>query len=239
MDISKLKRTPAIIHDSLVTKNGQVITKTGCVISIPANYTNYGLAILSAEISILGIYAIVVGGKHYAVSSATGMLTLGPCAIDNVMIEDVDYLEFTFEPGDVVIKNTSVVKNKKFINDIMNYFVDYARVPWFMDMVDHAEMFKNAKYFNDLNMARSQAILDIMTAKLCRSHDNVKVPYRYTITSDEQVRSKPRIIPLRDIPNNTASNLARINGSELQLGIKTAMLSEPTRTETLEEIFME
>lgn len=243
MDISKLKRVPSVIHDSLITRNGQVLTKTGCVISIPANYTNYNLAVLAAEISILGVYAIVVGDKHYGVSSATGMLTLGPCEINNVQMETAkgpeDYLEFTFTPGSVVIKNTSVVKNKKFVNDIMNYFVDYSRIPWFMNMVDHAELFKNTRYFNDLNMARSQALLDIITAKLCRSSTDVKVPFRYVIKTDDEVFSQPRIIPLRDIPNNTASNLARINGSELQLGIKTAMLAEPTRTEPLEQLFME
>lgn len=238
MDISKLKRAPEVIIKSLVKTNNTLITKTGCVISIPANYTNYSLAILSAEISIVGIYAMIIDDV-YAVSSATGMLTLGSCMIDNVMINDEEYLTLTFQPGDVVIKNTSVVKDKKFVNDIMNYFVDYARIPWFMDMVDHAELFKNTQYFNDLALARNQAILDVITAKLCRSVDNVKVPFRYTIKTDSQVRSQPNIIPLRDIPNNTASNLARINGSELQLGIKTAMLAEPTRTELLEEIFME
>jgi hypothetical protein len=238
MDISKLTRNANTIHQNLVSKDGQVLTKAACKISIPANYTNYSLALLSAEISILGVYAIVIG-NHYGVSSASGMLTLGPCSIDNVQIEGEDYLEFSFQPGDVVIKNTSVVKNKKFVNEIMNYFVDYARVPWFMDMVDHAELFKNAKYFNDLSMARSQAILDIITAKLCRDPANVKRLYRYTLKSDSDVRTQPNIIPLRDIPNNTASNLARINGSELQVGIRTAMLAEPTRKDMLEELFME
>lgn len=238
MDISKLKRNATTIHQNLVAKNGQLITKQACKISIPANYTNYGLAILAAEISIVGIYAMVIG-NDYAVSNASGMLTLGPCTIDNVQINDEEHLEFSFQAGDVVIKNTSVVKNKKFINVVMNYFVDYSRVPWFMNMVDHAELFKNSQYFNDLKLARSQALLDIITAKLCRSPDDVKTRYRYTLKTNADVYRRPHFIPLRDIPNNTASNLARVNGSELQLGIKTAMLAEPTRKDPLEEIFME
>ena len=76
--------------------------------------------------------------------------------------------------------------------------------------------------------------MDIITAGISRNPDNIRQYYRHAMRKEEDLHIHPLLIPLRDIANNTTSNLARINGSELNRGIKAALLAEPVRAEPLE-----
>ena len=239
MDISKLKRNPTKVQDTLVEKNNQLITKTGCKIVIPASYTSKGLAVISSEVSILGIFAIIIDGNFYSVSRSTSMMTITPTQIENEMIADAEHLVFTFAPGSVVIKNTMLVKNKKLVNNIMDYFVDYGHSPWFISYVDHAELFANSKYFNDIRLGQSQAVLDVITAHVSRNPNKFEQYYRHSLKETGDLFRQPTFIATRDIANNATSNLARINGSELQRSIKSSLLATPERAEPLEQHFIE
>lgn len=240
MDISKLKRNPTKVQDTLFeNKEHQLITKTGCKIVIPASYTSKGLAVISSEVSILGIFAMVIDGNFYSVSRSTSMMTITPTSIDSEMINDTEHLVFTFAPGSVVIKNTMLVKNKKLVNNIMDYFVDYGHSPWFISYVDHSELFANSKYFNDIKLGQSQAVLDIITAHVSRNPKKFEQYYRHSIKESSELWLQPTFIATRDIANNTTSNLARINGSELQRALKASLLAKPERAEPLEQHFFE
>lgn len=236
MDVSKLIRNPVKVQDTLMEKNQQLITRTGCKIYVPESYTNKGLAVIGNEVSILGIFAMIINGGYYSVSTATSMMVITPSLTEIVEMDGVPFFEFTFDPGSVVIKNTYLVKNKKLVNYIMDYFVDYGHSPWFINYVDHAEIFKNAAYFNDIRLAKNQAVLDIITAHISRDPNKFDVKYRHSIKNADGLYIRPNILPTRDIANNTTSNLARINGSELAMGIKAALTAQPTRLEPLEDL---
>jgi hypothetical protein len=239
MDTSKLKRDAARVRSTLVeTPDHQLITKSGCTIYVPANYTDKGLAVITSEVSILGVYALFIDDVTYCVSNATCMLTISPDQINTVQMDDEEYFKFSFNPGSVVIQNTMSVKNKKLTNYIMDYFIDYGHTPWFMNYQDLAELFSQSRYYNNMRMGQGQPVLDIIVAGISRNPKNVREYYRHAITTEGEITGKPRFVPLRDIAINTTSNLARLNGSELQRGIKSALLSEPQRSEPLEELLI-
>jgi len=236
MDISNLKRKPEVVIKTLTEKNGQLITKTGCTVMIPAGYTNKGLATISSEVSILGVFALIIEGGFYSVSKATSLMIIEPDTIDTIDIEGEDYIVFTFNPGSVVIKNTMLVRDKKIVNTIMDYFIDYGHSPWFINYVDHAEIFKDSGYFNDIKLGSSQSVRDVITAHISRNPNKFAQYYRHAIKDGSGLLIRPTFIATRDIANNTTSNLARINGSELQRAIKSSLLANPTRIEPLEQL---
>lgn len=236
MDVSKLKRDAGFIVSTQMEKNNQIITKVDAEIIIPADYTTKGLAIVSSEVTILGVFATVVGDS-YAVTSATAMMTLLPTAIRNELINGEDYIIFSFAAGSVMIENTLLVKNKKLVNAIMDYFVDYGNLPWFIAFVDHPDILSQCGHYNDVRLGNSQAVLDIITAHITRNPNNFNEYYRHSIKTEADLYKQPTLIPMRDIANNTTSNLARINGSELKRALRKSLLSEPTRAEPLEQLF--
>lgn len=236
MDITSLKRNASAIIDTQMEKNYQVITKVDSEIIIPADYTTKGLAIVSSDVTILGVFATVVG-KDYGVSMATSMMSLTPTSIRNELIEGIDHIIFSFDAGSVMIEDTRLVKNKKLVNAVMDYFVDYGNLPWFMSYVDHANLLSQCGYYNDVRLGTSQAILDIITAHITRDPNNFDVYYRHSLKSEADLHKRPTLIPMRDIANNTTSNMARLNGSELKRALRKTLLAEPTRVEPLELLF--
>jgi hypothetical protein len=77
-----------------------------------------------------------------------------------------------------------------------------------------------------------------LSVVFARNPKSIKQYYRHAIDKNQDLFGFPRFVPLRDIAINTTSNLARLNGSEMQRGIKSALLAEPQRSEPLEELFI-
>lgn len=239
MDVSKLKSNPSKIHAALFkTDDSKVISKTGCAIYIPANYSSKGLAMIGESVHTLGVFMIVLEDGSYGVSIATAMMNLTPSTIDTEVLWGVDYLKLTFAPGSQVIESTSLIKSKKLTNAIVDYFIDYGHCPKFMSYVQHAELISRTRYFNDLNLGSHQAVRDIVVAGVSRSDKDIREYYRHSLTDSSQLAASPRRVPLRDIGLNATSNLARLNGSELMVGMKGALLSKPVRAEPLEGLFI-
>lgn len=237
MDISKLKRNPKKIISTIFETEHQLFVKEKCFVTFPASYVNKGLATFGSEVSVLGVYAIV-NGNDYGVSRSTSMVNLTPSSIETFMDDDKEHYLLTFEAGSMMMKNTLLVKNKKIVNTIMDYFIDYGHSPWFISYIDHAELFIYSGYFNDLKLGLSQAVMDVITAQISRDPKDFEQLYRHTIKNAEQIHQRPTFVATRDIAINTNSNLARLNGSELQRSIKASMLSRPERAEPLEQHFL-
>lgn len=238
MDISKVKRDPQRVHASLLEKDDQLITKTGCTIYIPERYISKGLAIIGTEISILGVYAMFIDDTTYGVSTATSMCTLGEMHIaDSITIDDTVYLSYKFPAGAVVLKTVELVVNKKIVNAIMDFFIDFGYTPWFFNYIDLAELFIDTGYWNNMNMG-GQIVQDIITAHISRDPKNLNEFYRFIIENVKQLDTRPVFIPQRDVGMNTSSNLARVNGSELARATRAMLLSEPTQPQELEDILM-
>lgn len=239
MDISRLKHDPIKVNSTLFeTETHQLRTTVGCTIYIPAGYIGKGLAVISSEVSSLGVFAISHDGVHYGVSMCTGMVTFGPCEIATVEMDDEEFIQLTFEKGSIVLDDIYIVKNKKITSPLLDYFNDYGHSPWFMNGILQAELLRDTKYFNDIFLGGGQPVYDMMVSPLARDPKNVETQWRHVIKADADLFSRPIFLPSRDIASNASSNFARINGSELKQGIKAALLSNPDRSEPLEEIFI-
>lgn len=239
MDVSKLKSNLTKVHASLYkTDDKRLITKTGCAVYIPADYTSKGLAVIGESVWTLGVFMIALEDGSYGTSVATAMMNLTPSAIDTESLWGKDFLKLTFAPGSQVIESTSLIKSKKLTNAIVDYFIDYGHCPKFMSYVAHAELISRTGYFNDLKLGSHQAVRDIVVAGVSRSDKDIHEYYRHSLTNNSQLAAAPRRVPLRDIGLNATSNLARLNGSELMVGMKGALLAKPTRAEPLEGLLI-
>src|SRR5690606_25517753 len=132
MDISQLIRNKAIVHDALVQDGDKLLAKKGMKIYIPVRFSERNLAVIGSETSILGIFAIVVDDKYYAVSNALAMLRIEPTSTNTVTVGDEDYFEFYFEAGSVVVADTQVVVDDTVAYYVYNEFIAKGRAPWYL-----------------------------------------------------------------------------------------------------------
>lgn len=239
MDISKLKRNPSKIHDSILeTQDGALITKTGCYILFPEDYIKKGLAIIGNEVSALGIYAIFIDDVTYALSTATSMTILGDGLIENVEVSGMNFVKVTFGPGDVFMKSTHLIISNKLVNTVMDFFMDQGKVPFYITARDMADMFIDSTYWNKVHFGGSQMVRDILASTITRSLDDVRVPYRLTATP-KTLNDRPRFIPLNDVGLNVTSNIARVCGPQLLRATRAALLEKRTTATDLEELYNE
>tara|TARA_Y100001956_G_scaffold9851_1_gene8642 strand:- start:4686 stop:5405 length:720 start_codon:yes stop_codon:yes gene_type:complete len=238
MDITKATRNPTKVHADLKAVGNTTVTKGGCWIIFPADYTAKSLAFITGEVTVLGCWCITTDGKTYGVSSATAMMRMIPDDIQLVEINGEDFYQLRFEPGSVVIQNRFLPCDKKIVYNVMSYFYDYGKAPFYMNVIDHAELLSETKRWNDLAVFKDQITHDIYSAQLQRSLKDTGSFYRHTIKSPADLLKSAQYIPLRDGPANKTSRLAKIADTELHRGIRSALQDDPIRPEPLEQLYM-
>ncbi len=87
MDVSKLIRDRDKVIGSLVElPSGELVTTKGCKIYIPSRFSERSLAEVGIDVFIVGIYAMTVEDKYYAVSLVNTMIRITPTSIMKIKI---------------------------------------------------------------------------------------------------------------------------------------------------------
>lgn len=238
MDITKATRNPTKVHADLKAVGNTSVTKGGCWIIFPTAYTAKSLAFITGEVTVIGSWLITTDGKTYGVAGATAMMRMIPDDIQVIEVDGEEYYQLRFEPGSTVIQNRFLPCDKKIVYNVMSYFFDYGKVPFYMNVIDHAEVLSESRRWNDLTVFKDQVTHDIYSAQLQRAVNNRGTFFRHTIKSPADLLKFAQYIPLRDGPANKTSRLAKIADTELHKGIRSALLDEPIRPEPLEQLYM-
>lgn len=230
-------RNAAAVKADLVTQSdGSVITRSGCVIHIPERYLEKDLAELGENVSTIGIMAVIVG-KNYATSTLNGRVKLRPSKIATIRIDDVSYLELTFDPGAAVFVETQLVKDDVLAYKIFDEFIAKGRVPWFMSYDDLLKLFETADEFAGVNLGRSHAILEMIAAAICRDSRNREVYYRQSVKQQSDIVTRPPdTIPLRSISYGASNTTAKLMGSYWGDGRNSALTNPSDKVEKIEEL---
>lgn len=238
MDITKAVRNPAKVHKDLKKVGSTLVTQGGCWIYAPTSYTAKDMAFITATVTIIGVYLITTDHLTYGAANATSLMGLEPSVIEVVMIDEVEYYQFYFEPGSVVVSNVFLKCERKMPYNVMSYFYDYGRVPFWMTIIDHGSLLASTRYWNDMTMFPDGITHDIYSAHLQRDNKNVRKHFRHSIRTEADIRIPATYIPLRDGALNKTSRLAKLSDTELKRGIRSALLNDPVREEPLEQLLM-
>lgn len=236
MDIAELIRKPEDIWANLKKVGDELITLKECYILFPKTYVNKQLAYVGDDISLVGVFAICYD-KKYAVSLAPTRFAIGNCLAETIKIADEDYYKLTFSPGSVIFKSTKALKVKVFSYNIVNYFIDYGKVPWFFNYVDAAELLRDIHYWCNIHLG-NQAIFDMLISIISRTHDDLRVYYRETLKSEADLFKHPRFIPVMEKSLTATSTIARVTGGELKKAFRETLIDESTQREELEDLFV-
>lgn len=239
MDIRRLVRDSGKVHSALkYTSDESIVTSRGCKIIIPERYVDKGLAVISSEIRILGIFAIIVDDMYYGVSNAIAMLRIKPTVISTIKINGDNHLEFTFDPGSVVVADHQVVKDDGLLFKVFDMFIDKGRVPWFMDYEkDLASLFDSSGKYTGIDFDKNHVILEIIAASITRSSKDLIVYYRQAVKSRSDVEKlEPSVVPLRSVSHGATNTPTKLIGSYFGDGLTAALVNPSDRIEKIEEI---
>ena len=238
MDPSVLKRDASKVRPALVKQaDGSVLTSKPLKIYVPERYTEKGLAEIGSETYIVGIFAMVVEDKHYAVSKINAMMRIKPTTISTVKFEGTSYLEFYFEPGSVVFATTSLIMSDTLVYNIFYNFISNGTVPWILSYEDVATLFASADRHAGVDLTRSHTILEMFAAAIARDPNQRTKYYRHTLDDTDKTPTEPvAYIALRNISLGATNTTARLGGSYWNDGLTSALANPSTRLEKVEQL---
>lgn len=237
MDITKLTRGADVAPNDLKLAGGtRYITQKGCSVLMPARYRDAGLTKIGAETYVLGMVAYVVGNQ-YSVMRIPAMFRTEPGQVNTVTIEEEAYLEFTYEPGDVVIANKDIVQDDALLYEIYDEFFAKGHIPWYFNYYDIGSIFEHAQYYTGVKLGANHAVLEMLAATICRAPDKPTTFYRQVVEKKADVMAKPPfVIKLSSVTYGATNTTAKLIGSYWDEGVTSALVNPSDKVEPIEDL---
>jgi hypothetical protein len=236
--MEKLIRDYKVVLNNLIeTENNQVLTKVSCKVQIPSRFIDVSLAEVSTQIYSLGCFPIILETGHYAVINVNAIIELCPFKILTTKIEDVLYHEFYFNPGDVVIKNTTLVKRDSIMYNLFDEFIFKGKIPWYINYEDLGKLFDTSKENAGCNIAENLETIELIASLVTRSSSDRSKYIRNVITTyEEATGDNIDFIPLMSVFYAVNSTLNKIAGNYFNDGVVSALINKTTSVDTIENI---
>lgn len=234
----------ALIRDSERVKaclqelpDGSLVTTKGCKIIIPTRFEERGLAEVGMNTYIVGIYAIIVEDKYYAVSLVNTMIAITPTSTLKIKIKGVEHYEFTFDPGQIVMPRTNLVKNDILVYKIYDEIVSKGKVPWYLGYEELGHIFDTALSHGGANIGTSPEVTELIISIIARNSKDRTQYYRSAINSLEELKTNPPVyISLKSVPYAATNTTNKLAGSYWNEGVVSSLVSPSDRVERIESL---
>ena len=240
MDYQNLKRDPAKVHAALMeTPDGKLVSKASIKIQIPSRYVDKEIATIGETIFIPAIFGIIVDDQYYGVSSALSYMPITPVSLQEVKVDETKYVEFRFDKGTVICPNINLMRKDVYVYGIWEEIVSTGKHPWYFTAIDMAELLETSKEHGDVTLIANNATMELITAYLTRSKDDIYAQYRHTAKSylDLMNRENYDMIALNDVAHVAPDTLSKITGAYLDQGITSALIDPSDSVDQAERIY--
>lgn len=240
MDITTLERNALAVHACLQeTPDGKLIALKECKLYIPSRFEERGLLERGVETYIIGIYALVVEDKYYAVSMVNAMIKIDPSATMKIKIKGTDYYEFTFAAGSTFITSLNLVKDDVLAYKIYDEILYKGKIPWYLSYEDLGHIFDTAKLHSGANVGENSEVTELIISLISRVPSD-RVKYYRTIAQDDDfiMKNPPAYIGLQSVQFSATNTTNKLAGSYFGQGLASALVNPSTRSERIEEILL-
>lgn len=238
LKVSHLVRDKKYILSNLDMSKNIVYTKKDTTITIPKRYTLKNMAFIGEDNYVIGVLPIIMDNK-YSVMSVMSLISLGDSILSEVTYQETEYLQFQFEKGSVLFKDTSVVRDDNISYDVFSEFINQGNIPWFLDYLDVAKVYQTSDIYADSKMSSYTIPFEILVSLIHRSPKERLKLYRYLLNKEEDLSIKPDIVPLKSVAYMSKSTLNKIAGSYMSEGIESSLVYPSQKVEHIEKLLRE
>ncbi len=235
---SKFIRDAARVHKALErTDEGSFVALKPLKVYIPARFPQRDLATFEDEITFTGICAIVLDDTYFMASKICAPIRSEPSLVNTTVIDDVEYIEMQYEPGDRVICSENLVMIDNLLYRIYDEIIAKGRVPWYITYAELGGIFQTSLKHAGVRVGKTPTVMEIITAAIARDSNDLRRYYRQVVETYEDItQSPPTIIPLRNVSYGATNTIAKITGSRFDEGMTSAIVNPGERVERTEKI---
>ena len=233
MDTLKLVRNASKVHAAMKRSGKQLVATKPLKIYVPESYFGKFLGPNGETLKFVGIFGITVEDKYFAVSVANAMVESEPSHRNIVEVEEAKYMEFTYEPGDVIMTNVNIAQSGTFVYRIYYELVANGKIPWYVQYRDHLSMFNTAKIHGGASLGVDNAVLELLSAVMAKDPKDKTKYFRH---SNPKPDDEPVFIAFKSVAYGATNTTAKISGSDFQQGVTSALVSKSTSNESIEDL---
>ena len=217
----------------LFTKKGNtfIVNPNKLVALIPERYKNFKFCTVEETVTTFGIFDIVVNDTDLHGLLLPNFITLAPNQIDDVTIDDINYIRCTFYRGDVFMTNRTVIRNKFLVIPMFKEYIGFGNLPRFINYTNCHYLFSNVLKMANMDLKVDPAILEMVWAFLYRLKEDYRVQARYG-----KMDAPKDFIGLRNVSYGPDSTSAKIFGSFMSDGLNSALVNPNESSKPLEDI---
>ena len=238
MDVNNLIRDPQLVQSYVQElPDSSLVALKPVKIYIPTRFSERGLAEVGIDTYIVGIYAMVVEDRYFAVSLVNAMIRIEPSSTLKIKIKGDEYYEFSFDAGQVIMTSVNLVKTDILVYKVYDEIISKGRVPWYLGYDELGHLFDTAKHHAGANIGTDVEVTELIVSMISRNKKDRTQYYRTVIQSIEELKTNPPVyIPLRSVQYAATNTTNKLAGSYFSLGIVSALVSPADRTERIEEL---
>lgn len=216
--------------------NGSTIFTKKVTIQFPVRYQDIRLAVIGEHSYVYGLFAIIVDGE-YALLNVNCYVELGKANIEKVVINNAEYYNFVYEPGDVVFLTNSLVARSNLIFLAIDNFIFLGKVPWYCTYDDVGKLFNTAASYAGTKARMTPAVMQFMAGYIGRYKDNRAKFIREVVKKKEDfTKNVISWVPLRSVFWSAPGTVNKLSGAYFNDGIVSALNNPSNRVETVESI---
>lgn len=234
--IAKQRNAEKVLKQLSDLPGKPVIAKSKLTLQVPERFRDIGLAVISAETFVYGLFAIILETGEYAVMNVNAYLSLGPCSVEKSTIDDVDYINFVFQPGDVVFRTKDLVCRAPLIEKAIEEFVFKGKVPYYVGYEDMGKLFDTAEKHAKTRAEILPSVMEFMAAYIARDKQNRIKFLRETSETYEAFEKNLAWVPMRSVYWSAPGTVNKLAGAYFQDGVVSALVNPSNRVENIERI---
>ena len=237
MDITSLTRDADHFKSFLlVTKDDRLVTKEPFSICFPALYENHQLAVISDEVMVLGIFALIQGNK-YCINKVMANLPLTPVDITREKINEEEHIFLHFEPGSTVCRNINVMQEQPMAYYVYDYFIANGWIPWYLNYKDVVTLFDTCAKHCGIKLGETTSVMEMIGATIARNPQEPRKMFRTGMKSNaELAKSNPFYVALANVQFGAADTTSKLLGSYFNDGLNSAIMYKTKRVGQIEEV---
>lgn len=231
--MKKLKRDSQRILNALTEINNTLVAKENLRIHVPVRFATRGLGQVGIETFICCMYAIITDDDHYDVSNYCAIAKIEPHKTEEIVIDNVEYYEFTFLKGQVIMPNVQLVRRDMLIFNIMDEFIFKGNVPWYFTPNDLARIMDTAKTAGDSAVGEWLDVIELIVSVVTRVKGEKKIYYRNGNGGAYD------FVALSNVFYVASSTLPKLAGNYFNDGVVSAIMEPVDEVQRVERLLRE
>lgn len=178
MEITELVHNPDNVKKALtLSEDGSVVANRNLSIHIPQRFVENGLAEITDFVHTAPILGIILDNQ-YCCFTAMLKMKMFPTDIQDISVKGVKYINMQFYKGDTVFENINAPIDPSMSYYYFMEFVNYAKIPWYMDYFAHSSLFDSAAFELGKRVGVTPQVMRVLCSIIYRDPDDLEKAYR-------------------------------------------------------------